>query len=48
MHLQLRDLEYAVFRKHQRLHVFEEIDKRITNNEANRAEKEHDLHSKMD
>lgn len=36
----MKDLEYAVFKKNQRLHVFEEIDTRIAENEKSRAESE--------
>ncbi len=40
MQTQIRELEYAVFRKNQRLNVFEEMDTKIADNERQRAENE--------
>jgi hypothetical protein len=41
--VQIRELEYAVFKRGDRLRVFEEIDDRITANEKRRAEAEASL-----
>ena len=45
---QVKDLEYTVFKKNQRLTIFEEIDEKILENEKNRVESEASLQYQID
>eukprot|EP00347_Sterkiella_histriomuscorum_P004867 403358786 len=45
---QVKELEYAVFKKNQRLNVFEEIDTKISENERSRAENEAQIWQSID